>query len=162
MNRLNGRGGSGGEREWGGKGVEGKGGGEKGEKREKGVEWRGRKKREMGGKEGEEGKGEEGLRRVVEGGQLSSYLPLVGIDYVPSSLGLTLYPNETRSCVDIVITDDQIVEETEHFELTLRSDVVSFMRQSTVVVIEDNDCKYSHFIHTCYVCYIILCTIAGN
>lgn len=73
---------------------------------------------------------------------------------------LTLQPDVTRSCVDVVISDDLTVETTEHFELTLQSpgnSAVSLERRSTAVVIQDNDCKFSYFIHTCYFCYLILC-----
>ena len=87
----------------------------------------------------------------------NDFLSLVGIDYTLTSLGLTLHPNGRRSCVNIQIVDDLIVEGTEQFELTLQSVSagVSFERQSTVVVIEDNDCKF--FIRWCYFCYRILC-----
>lgn len=79
-----------------------------------------------------------------------SLLLVVGVDFVLTSVSLTLNPNVTRSCVNIDIVDDLIIEGTEQFELNLQSfgaGVVSIVRQSIVIVIQDNDCKFLNSVH---------------
>ena len=49
-------------------------------------------------------------------------------------------------CVNVDIIDDELVEGMEEFGLSLSSSdqVVAFIIQTAVVVIEDNDCEYNH------------------
>ena len=76
-------------------------------------------------------------------------------------MALTLYPKEPafRVCVNIVIVDDLKVEKTEQFILELTSDDedISILIPKAIVLIEDDDCKFSHIFQSCYICNLLFC-----
>ncbi len=90
------------------------------------------------------------------------FSPVAGVDYILKNAAVRLRPGAARSCVGIQIVEDLLVETTERFELklvSLDSNLVSVLGSNSVVFINDNDCKFSHFDYSCYICYYVLCHI---
>lgn len=83
----------------------------------------------------------------------------VGVDFVLTSEDVMLHPNAPRSCVTVSIIDDIITENTEHFELSIvtNSSSVIVTGPNATISIEDDDCKFAHFMYFCYYCYILFC-----
>ena len=67
--------------------------------------------------------------------------PMVGADYSDVTVELTFDENTTEACVDISIIDDDIVEDTEDFSVTLATDDSAVMLEpdSAIVNILDQD-----------------------
>lgn len=77
---------------------------------------------------------------------------------------LILNPEEptVRVCVDIMIVDDFVVERTEELILHLTSDDdgVSILTPRAIVLIKDDDCKFSPFFRYCHICDLIFCQLS--
>ena len=74
-------------------------------------------------------------------GSASGSTPIVGADYSDVTVELTFDENTIEACVDISITDDDIVEDTEDFNATLATDDSAVMLEpdSAIVNILDQD-----------------------
>ena len=67
-------------------------------------------------------------------------IPYLSDDYSSLPLDCRLEPGDTSQCVEITITDDDLVELTESFSVSFST--VEIVQDTAVVYIEDNDSEF--------------------
>ena len=76
------------------------------------------------------------------------YLSILSDDYSSLPLDCRLEPGDTSQCVEITITDDDLVELTESFSVSLSTvATLEIVQDTAVVYIEDNDSEFIVNIH---------------
>ena len=83
---------------------------------------------------------------------------LAGEDYTSINMDFTFGPSTSRLCVNVSLTDDDLLEMKENFTLDLTSDDPSVMLQPdrAVVEINDNDRELSSMHYKFYPTFSLL------